>query len=265
VAWRPCTACVAYRIAVDRLTLRIAHADVEPRDEPSPLGFVRVEEGPHRAVLLTPETIDPGTRLPLFTVFHGAGRQDELLVRTFREEPERRQALFLIPRSFDPTWDLIAGRGQADLEFLEWAWDLIYRRYPVDRDRQVLVGYSDGASYALSMALSNPGFFDAVLCWAAGFVVVDRAAVGRPGRRPRVYLEHGTHDELFPFEQIAVPMCENLRAAGCEVEFSVDEGGRHWPSGAFHREALAWYFDGVPAGDAPTAQAPAPSSRQSTK
>ncbi|HEM45741.1 MAG TPA: hypothetical protein ENO23_01725, partial [Alphaproteobacteria bacterium] len=63
------------------MALRIAHKPVEPRDEPSPEGFVRVERGRSSAVLLTPDEIDPDERLPLVTVFHGAGRQDEMLVR----------------------------------------------------------------------------------------------------------------------------------------------------------------------------------------
>jgi predicted esterase len=234
---------------MERLNLRVSHKDVEPCDEAPPTGYVQIEEGEGRAVLLTPEQIDPDRSYPLITVFHGAGRHEELFVKACRGEPERRDALFLIPRSIGPTWDLIVGQGEADLEFLEYAWDLIYRRYPVDAGRQALIGYSDGASYALSMVLSNPAFFDAALCWAAGFVVVDRSAIGYEGRRARVYLEHGTHDELFPFEQIAVPMRDNLRKAGHDVTFSVDEGGRHWPSGSFQREALDWYFGTAPAAD----------------
>ena len=226
------------------MTLRLEHRAMEVREETSPTGFVEVESGASRAVLLTPPQIDPSRRYPLVTVFHGAGRQDEMLVKACRGEPEARQALFLVPRSQQPTWDLIAGgQGQPDLEFLEYAWELIYRRYPIDGEKQAVVGYSDGASYALSLALSNPGFFDAALCWAAGFAMMDRNAVGAENRRTRFYLEYGTADELFPFEQVALPMRENLEQAGYEVEFSVDEGGRHWPSGSFQREALDWYFE----------------------
>jgi len=226
------------------MTLRLEHRAMEVREEASPTGFVEVELGASRAVLLTPAQIDPSRRYPLVTVFHGAGRQDEMLVKACRGEPEARQALFLVPRSLQPTWDLIAGgQGQPDLEFLEYAWELIYRRYPIDAEKQAVVGYSDGASYALSLALSNPGFFDAALCWAAGFAMMDRNAVGAENRRTRFYLEYGTADELFPFEQVALPMRENLEQAGYEVEFSVDEGGRHWPSGSFQREALDWYFE----------------------
>ena len=239
--------------------LRVAHRSVEPRPEPAPTGLVEVEQGPSRGLLLTPNEIDPDASYPLFTVFHGAGRQDEMLVKACRGEPEARQAFFFIPRSVQSTWDLIAGGDEVDLKFLEYAWDLIYRRYPVDSMSQCLIGYSDGASYALSLMLSNPGFFDAALCWAAGFAVLDRNAVRMADRRTRVYLEYGTHDQVFAFDTVALPMRERLEQAGYLVKFSVDEGGRHWPSGTFQAEALDWYFS------SPGQTDQSASSRQSTK
>jgi phospholipase/carboxylesterase len=227
---------------VDSLRLELRHKAPEETGEAPPTGQVSVERGASRAVLLTPPEID-GTRLyPLVTVLHGAGRQDELLVRACREEPAKRDALFLVPRSLHPTWDLVACDERPDLDFLEWAYDLIYRRYPIDPERQALLGYSDGASYALSVGLSNPHVFRAVMGWAAGFVALDTARLGPADRRPEVLLEYGTHDELFPFERVARPMRENLERLGYRVEFRVDEGGRHWPSGSFQSEALDWFF-----------------------
>jgi len=229
---------------MERFVLRCRHKPVESTGVEPPTGFVRVEQGPASGVLLTPEPFDPSRSYPLFTVFHGAGRRDELLVKACRAEPDRRQAFFFVPRSVEPTWDLIVGSTPVDLEFLEYAWDLIYRRYPIDPEQQGLIGYSDGASYALSLALSNPGTFEAVMAWAAGFVVLDRSSLDSAGRKARIYLEYGTHDSLFPFEQIAIPMRENLLRAGYDVTFSVDEGGRHMPSGSFQGEALDWFFGG---------------------
>lgn len=227
------------------LALRIVHRDVEPRDEASPTGEVPVEWGEHRGVLLTPRVIDPAKRYPLITVLHGAGRQDAMLVKASRAEPDKRDALFFVPRSIAPTWDLITGGGRPDLDFFEFAFDLIYRRYPVDPGRQAMVGYSDGASYALSIGLSNPRLFRAVMVWAAGFVAVDDTFVSPDDPKPDLYLEYGTQDELFPFQQVALPMRESLQQAGYAVEFSVDEGGKHWPSGYFQTEALNW-FEGLP-------------------
>ena len=215
---------------------------MEPGGESPPLGFATLERDDHRAILLTPDEIDPDKRYPLVTVLHGAGRQDEVLAKAYRDEPERRQALFLIPRSYHPTWDLIAGAGRTDLDFFEYSYDLVYRRYPVDMERQAIVGYSDGASYGLSIGLSNPHIFRAVMAWAAGFVAFDFSAQEPHDPRPDLLLEYGTHDPVFPFEQIALPMRGHLEAAGYSVEFRVDEGGRHWPSGDFRREALDWFF-----------------------
>lgn len=227
---------------METLALRIEHKKPEPRDEPSPTGHVLVERGDSRAVLLTPSEIDPAKRYPLITVLHGAGRQDEMLVKACRDEPEKRDALFLVPRSRLPTWDLIASPERPDLDFLEYAYDLIYRRYPVDPDRQALLGYSDGASYALSVGLSNPRIFRAVMGWAAGFIALDPAFDPDAARKPAVLLEYGTHDELFPFDRVALPMRENLRKAGYTVEFRADQGGKHWPSADFLPEALDWFF-----------------------
>jgi poly(3-hydroxybutyrate) depolymerase len=227
---------------VETLALRVEHKTVEPRDEAPPTGHVWIERGDSRAILLTPSEIDPGKRYPLITVLHGAGRQDEMLVRACKDEPERRDALFLIPRSVAPTWDLIAAQERPDLDFLEFAYDLIYRRYPIDPGRQALLGYSDGASYALSVGLSNPLLFCAVMGWAAGFMALDETFIPPGAKKPPVLLEYGTHDELFPFERVALPMRDALRAAGYTVEFRVDQGGKHWPSRDFLPEALDWFF-----------------------
>jgi phospholipase/carboxylesterase len=231
---------------VETLRLAIQHKTPEPREEASPTGQVRVENESSRALLMTPDRIDPERRYPLITVLHGAGRREEMLVKAYREEPEARDALFLIPRSYHPTWDLIASDDRPDLDFLEWAYDLIYRRYPVDTDRQGLVGYSDGASYALSVGLSNPGIFRAVMGWAAGFLVVDDAGLSAEDPKPAVLLEYGTQDPVFPFERVAIPMRAELERRGYSVNFRVDEGGKHWPSGEFQREALDWFFSELP-------------------
>jgi predicted esterase len=226
---------------VKGLLLDVAWTPPEPSEESPPTGFVWVERGPQRAFLLVPDEVAPERRYPLVTVLHGAGRQDEALAKAYRDEPERRQALFLIPRSHHPTWDLIAAGDRPDLDFLEYAYSLVFRRYPIDPARQALLGYSDGASYALSIGLSNPRLFSAVMGWAAGFKLLDPRGPGS-APNPRVLLEYGTHDQLFPFERIALPMKADLERLGYDLTFRVDQGGRHWPPSDFQREALDWFF-----------------------
>jgi predicted esterase len=224
------------------LALAISHKSPEPSPEAPPTGHVWIERGESRAVLLTPSEIDPDRRYPLITVLHGAGRQDEMLVKAVRDEPDRRGAFFLVPRSLLPTWDLIASAERPDLDFFEFAYDLIYRRYPIDPARQALLGYSDGASYALSVGLSNPLVFRAVMAWAAGFIALEPGFDPGAARKPEILLEYGTHDQIFPFEHVALPMRANLERAGYSVEWRVDQGGKHWPSPDFLPESLDWFF-----------------------
>ena len=207
-------------------------------------GLVTVSNGQTQGYLLLPDVVDSDRSYPLLTVLHGAGRQDEMLVRAYRDEPERRQGVFFIPRSTLPTWDLITGEDRPDLDFLEHAYAEIYRRVPVDHARQALIGYSDGASYALAIGLSNPRLFSAIMGWAAGFVVFDPAGIAPDDPKPRILLEHGSHDPVFPFDQIAVRNRAILQRLGYEVTFRVDEGGVHWPSREFQRAALDWFFAG---------------------
>ena len=229
-------------VAVDTLALRVTHRLPERAFTPPPDGIAKIGNGVTHAFLLTPPAIDPERRYPLITVLHGAGRQDELLCKGYRAEAAARDALFLIPRSTDTTWDLLTGSDGPDLAFIARLHEEIYQRLPVDPVKQALIGYSDGASYALAIGLSNPRMFSAVMGWAAGFVAIDTNAIGPDDPKPRILLEHGTHDTVFPFEQVCTPNVDLLRRLGYEVELHVDEGGVHWPSAAFQKLALDWFL-----------------------
>jgi predicted esterase len=209
----------------------------------------RVTAGEHHlAHILAPQVIDPARHHPLVLVLHGAGRQDEMLARMLREEADRRQAVFVVPRSRAMTWDLIAGGAGEDLAFIKVVLESVYGRFPIDPRRQAVIGFSDGASYALALGLSNPRVFDAVMGWAAGFVAIDTNNFAADDPKPRVLLEHGTRDQLFPFEQVAVPIRDLLTRLGYPLEYWVDEGGIHWPRADLMPAMLDWYLGPAAAG-----------------
>lgn len=224
------------------LALHAVH--VEPESDDAPAGTGRIVHDEQLAWIVTPPVIEPGRAHPLVVVLHGAGRQDELIVKGLQTERLRRDAIFVVPRSLGMTWDLIAGGDGADLRFLDGVLHSIYRRFRIDPARRAIVGYSDGASYALAIGLSNPRHFTAVMAWAAGFLAIDAPNLRPDDPKPRVLLEYGTHDQLFPFEQVAIPMRETLERLGYPLTFWVDEGGLHWPRATLLSDALDW-FDGL--------------------
>jgi len=222
------------------LALHAEHA--VPESDEAPAGIGRIVHEEQLAWVVTPPAIEPGRAYPLVVVLHGAGRQDELLVRGLQTERERTEAIFVVPRSLGTTWDLIAGGDGADLRFLDGVMHSLYRRYRIDPDRRAIVGFSDGASYGLAIGLSNPRVFTAVMAWAAGFLAIDAPNLRADDPKPRVFLEYGTHDQLFPFEHVAVPMRDVLTEMGYPLEFRVDEGCIHWPRRDFLHDALEWFL-----------------------
>jgi phospholipase/carboxylesterase len=54
-------------------------------------------------------------------------------------------------------------------------------------------GFSDGASYALSIGLTNGDLFTHVVAFSPGFA----SPVAYTGKPP-VFVSHGTHDEVLP-------------------------------------------------------------------
>jgi predicted esterase len=225
------------------LALHTAPTD-DPHAGPPPTGVTTVEHDGQRAFVLAPTAIAPGRWFPLVIVLHGAGRQDELLARMLAAEADRRQAIFVVPRSRATTWDLIAGGLGEDLAFIDWVLGWCYRRLRIEPSRQALLGYSDGASYGLALGLSNPRRFAAVMAWAAGFLAIDAQNLGDGDPKPRLFLEYGTADPLFPFDRVALPMRDVLERMGYPLVFRADEGGIHWPRAEFTQDALAWFFEG---------------------
>ena len=63
-------------------------------------------------------------------------------------------------------------------------------------------GFSDGASYALSIGLANGDLFGHVLAWSPGFVAPPEF-VGRP----RVFVSHGTDDRVLPIDRCSRGSC----------------------------------------------------------
>jgi hypothetical protein len=66
---------------------------------------------------------------------------------------------------------------------------------PIDRARLAAGGFSDGASYAISLGLVNGDLFTHVAAFSPGFYVADELH-----GRTRFWVSHGRADEILPIE-----------------------------------------------------------------
>jgi phospholipase/carboxylesterase len=147
--------------------------------------------------LYVPETYDAGTPLPLVVALHGGhGHGRDFLWSWLREARDR--AFVLAPTSRDRTWSIM-GLPDVDAEPLRQMVEFVDGRYAVDRDRVLLTGMSDGATYALLCGLGDgmPYTHLAPACGALHPFLLGNGGLQRARGRP-IYLVHGALDWMFP-------------------------------------------------------------------
>jgi predicted esterase len=142
--------------------------------------------------------------------------------------------LALAPTSVSSTWDVIAGGWGADVRQVERALDMLFER--ADIGPVAFAGFSDGASYALSLGLANGGLAEAVLAFSPGF----EAAPQRVGR-PRIWISHGTDDTVLPIDRCSRKLVRRLSSENYEVHYEEFGGGHVVPPWAV-TDAFAWWL-----------------------
>ena len=173
----------------------------------------------------------------LLVFFHGAGadaRQSVDLIGT--AAADARMAV-LAPDSRGHTWDM-RGDGGTDLAFLHSALGQVFDRHGVDQARLLLGGFSDGASYALSVGLAQGDVFSGVLAFSPGF-----AAPKRRRGNPRIFVAHGRRDNVLPIDRTSRRLVPQLQRQGYVVEYREFPGGHVVPP-EIAREGLGWLICG---------------------
>ncbi|MBD0273277.1 MAG: phospholipase [Acetobacteraceae bacterium] len=198
-----------------------------------PLGLGGRRDG----VLRVPDAAgNGGGALPLVVMLHGAGGHAAGALRLV--EGAAPDALILAPESRGPTWDVILGAYGPDVAFLDAALRAVFGRQRVDPRRVALAGFSDGASYALSLALGNGDLVTHALAFSPGFV-----APPAPVGRPRLFVSHGVADDVLPIGPCSRRLVPRLRAAGYEVRYREFPGGHSVPP-ELASEAVATLAEG---------------------
>jgi len=183
-------------------------------------------------VLFVPSDAD--ARLPLLLLLHGAGGSGEGVLRRVREAAEEAGVAVLAPDSRESTWDAVRGRFGADVAFIDRALARTFEMLAVDPARVAVGGFSDGATYALSLGLVNGDLFQRVVAFSPGFLV-SGLRVGKP----LVFISHGTSDQILPIDQTSLMILPGLRQRGYVVTFHEFDGGHEVPP-AIAKEGVAW-------------------------
>ncbi|MBS1149588.1 MAG: hypothetical protein H6Q89_1286 [Myxococcaceae bacterium] len=187
-------------------------------------GVHRLKPGPRGGRMLVPQSYDPERAAPLLVFLHGAGGDSQQGLDLFSRSAEELGAILLLPESAASTWDVILDDYGPDVVSIDQALELGFRSFSIDPRRLAVGGFADGASYAVSLALTNGDLFTHVLAFTPGF-----SALREVHGASRFFLAHGSRDPVLPVRRCSRVIVRRLEQSGYEVHYLEFNGGHAVP------------------------------------
>ena len=157
---------------------------------------------------------------PLIVVLRGSSQDPDDMFSMMKPEADRQGAIMLSLEPTDGKWTLKPGAAPGDADFgkdpaaLDAALTALFAKAPVDPARTVILGYADGASYALSLGITNPKLFRGVVALSPGTAWLPSSVE----RAQKVFIMHGMRDEIYPFANTRDTIVPGLQSAGLQVK-----------------------------------------------
>ena len=212
-----------------------------PVSEPGPTGLIRLGLAEGRdGQLFVPAAYAPERPVPLILTFHGAGGNAQRTINYLIPVADAAGIVVLAPDSRGQTWDIMLGDYGPDVAFIDRALKQTFARYAIQPERVVISGFSDGASYALSLGLMNGDLFPQIIAFSPGFM-----ALAGPVGEPRIFISHGTEDAVLPIERCSRRLVPQLEDAGYDVTYH-EFNGPHTVPPATVAEAITWLLQPAP-------------------
>jgi phospholipase/carboxylesterase len=187
------------------------------------------------ALLYVPTSYRADHAAPLAVMLHGAGGVAQHGISLVEELADNAGLIVLAPPSRDQTWDVLRGGFGPDVKFIDEALAATFERCAIDAERLAVGGFSDGASYALSLGLTNGNLFTHVIAFSPGFM-----APAQQVGAPRIYVSHGTRDTVLQIERCSRRLVPALERAGYDVLYHEFDGPHTVPVD-IAREAVEWF------------------------
>jgi predicted esterase len=188
-----------------------------------------------REVLVyVPTGYAPPRPAPLLVMLHGAGGSPSGGLRWVIALADSAGVIIVAPKSLGMTWDVVRGQYGPDVTRIDQALAEVLATYAVDTTRLAIGGFSDGATYALSVGITNGDLFTHVIAFSPGFMV----PMAQRGE-PQLFVSHGTKDRILSIDACSRQIVRRVRDAGYDVRYREFDGGHTVPA-PIAREAMVW-------------------------
>src|SRR5262245_32733552 len=184
--------------------------------------------------------------LPLLILLHKFGGSPKEWFaggESFAPYAEKGHFIILAPESPGQSWGTGPKTWGYDYVAINRALEEAFARCAIERNRLAIGGFSDGASYALSLGLANGDVFGYIIAFSPGYIVKSHGR-GRLGNHnevqiPLVYIAHGTADNVLPIASTSRIFASSLIKNGYNVQLHEFSGSHHL-SRQVVDQAMAW-------------------------
>lgn len=203
------------------------------------LGLQPLGTGARRdGLIYTPKSYQHGQPSPLCIIMHGAGGNAKgALFAPLEDIAEKTGMILVSPQSQSSSWDVIRGGYGPDVQVMDKALQSVFERYTINPQQCSIGGFSDGASYALSIGTTNGELFSHIVAFSPGFM--------RPGYlegRPKIYISHGTNDEVLSIDYCSRRLVPRLEKQGYDVKYHEFDGPHTVPR-SICQEGVHWFLE----------------------
>lgn len=204
-----------------RLTARPKPASGSAQPGAQPLGL---GGGGRDGVLYVPKDYQASKPVPLVLALHGATGSSRGPIRMFSPLADQMGFALLVPESRARTWDAIMNDFSVDRDFIDQSLNLAWSKVSIDPAKVGVVGFSDGATYALALGRANGDLFQGIAAFSPGFLIpVD--SLGKPS----IFISHGRQDSILPIDSCSRRIVPELQRMGYSVTYKEFDGDHEVP------------------------------------
>lgn len=159
----------------------------------STVGLLPLELGDQRdGLIYVPKSYQPNRLYPLIVTLHGAGGNGQSGLVPLLNLADENEYILLAPESRSLTWDMIRTDYGPDVEYIDEALEFVFERYGIQSNQIAISGFSDGASYALSLGIANGDLFKFIIAFSPGFMAPPKEVDS-----PKIFISHGIYDQVL--------------------------------------------------------------------
>ncbi len=190
------------------------------------------------ALVYVPVGYSKNVPAPLAVMLHGAGGDAEHGLSLLRWLADANNLIILAPVSTYGSWDIISSdHFGPDVAFIDHVLNNVFGRFAIDASQVAIGGFSDGASYALSLGLINGDLFTHIIAFSPGFFYSPQAF-----GKPEIFISHGTQDTVLPINPCSRKIVPRLQKQGYDVLYNEFEGPHIIPE-EIGMTAMKWFIN----------------------